>query len=293
MDLHFEEFFNYLPVTTIFNLVFFSRFVRRKLLPKLNFTFKLAKGFGSQKRWKNFLIDRLKSFFTHLHSARVTHKWPLDFIFPGIFKTLRRDVYHHLNLPSILFHLLRCSRTCDTAPTSCHQCSRLGMAQDKRWLSFEDSFDNIKIKKSNCNFFHEEMILDLDVFTSKANDYFKYFKIGSKYRYYYQEVRYCDDLLAIFCSHLIRIFLSVTTSSVIEMFLLESDKNELLEIFVVESIQFLSQFLHHFNIDYFYEFFDKLKEYNSCLCFDTRDDKLKHGPYIHSVFDVTLQTVYL
>ena len=293
MDLHFEEFFNYLPATAIFNLLFVSRFVRRKLLPKIKFTFELAKGFGSQKRWKNFLVDRLKSLFTHLHSARVTHKWPLDFMFPKIFTTLRRAVYHHLNLPSILFHLLRCSRTCDTSPTFCHQCSRLGMTRDKRWVPFEDSFDNIKIRKSDCSFFDMEIIVDLDVFTSKANDHFKYFAHRTKHCYYYQEIRYCDDLLAIFCSHLIKMFLSVTTSSVIEMFLLESDKKELLEIFVVESIQFLSQFLHHFNVDYFYDFFDKLKEINSCLCFNTRENKLEHGPYIHSVFDVTIQTVYL
>ena len=278
MDLHFEEFFNCLPVTTTFNLAFVCRFVRRKLLAKINFSFELAKGFGSQKRWKIFLIETLKNKFTHLKSVRVIQKWPLDFIFPGILKTLRRNTFHHLNLPSILFHLLRCTRSCDTAPSFCYQFSRLGKARDKRWSPFADSFDNIKIRKSDCSFFKEEMILDLDVFTSKANDYFKYFKIGSQKCYYYQEVRYCDDFLGIFCSHLVRMFLSVTTSLVTELFLLESDKSEILEVFVAESIQFLSQFLHRFNIDYFYELFDKLKEENSSLCFNTRNDKLKHGP---------------
>ena len=208
-------------------------------------------------------------------------------------RTLRRNTFHRLNLPSILLHLFKCTRSCDTAPSFCHQCSRLGKPRDKRWSPFEDSFDNITIKRSDCSFFNEEMILDLDVFASKANDYFKYFKVGSKKCYYYQEVRYYYDFLGIFCSHLVKMFLSVTTSSVIELFLLESDKRELLEVFVVESIQFLTQFLHRFNIDYFYELFDKLKQESSSFCFNTRNDKLQYGPYIHSAFDVTLQTVFL
>ena len=295
MDLKFEEFFNCLPVTTIFNLVFVCRFVRRKILPKIEFSFELAEGFGSHKRWNNFLIDTLRNMFTHLNSVTVIRKRPLESIFPAIMKTLRRNTFHHLNLPSILLHLLRCTRSCDTAPSFCRQCSRLGNDKfdDRRWSPFEDSFYNIKIMKSDCSFFKEEMILDLDVFASKANDYFKYFSVASKKCYYYQEVRYSDDFLAIFCSHLVKIFLSVTTSSVIELFLLESDKSELLEVFVAESIQFLIQFLHRFNIEYFYELFDKLKQKNSSFCFNTRNDKLQYGPYIHSAFDVTLQTVYL
>lgn len=72
LDLKFEEFFNCLPVTTIFNLVFVCRFVRRKILSKINFSFELAKGFGSHKRWKNFLIETLTSIFTHLNSVSVS-----------------------------------------------------------------------------------------------------------------------------------------------------------------------------------------------------------------------------
>ena len=82
-------------------------------------------------------------------------------------------------------------------------------------------------------------------------------------------------------------FLSVLSSSVTDLFITESDKQELLEVFVKEAINFFCQFVHQFNVEYFYELFDKFEEFNKSLCFNLQKNK-KYGPYIHSVFDITL-----
>ena len=230
LDLYFNEFFNYLSPSAVFNLIFVSRFLRRKLMPKLKIYFELAEGFGSQKRWRNFLLQTNLNLAKRLFYTDVISKWPFDHIFRKVLKDFRKQIFYHLNLPSILYHLLTCARTCDTASPSnfCRQCSRIGYARDPLWQPFIDSFDDITIKKDNCSFFSEDIFVDLDVFTSKANEYFK-FKIDfrskfTKKCFYYQPIQYCDDLLSIFCSHLVKMFLSVLSFLVTDLFDTESDK---------------------------------------------------------------------
>ena len=294
LDLYFNEFFSYLSASAIFNLIFVSRFLRRKLMPKLKIYFELAEGFGSQKRWRKFLLQTNLNLARRLFYTDVIGKWPFDHLFRKVLKDIKKQIFYHLNLPSILYHLLKCARTCDTASPSnfCRQCSGIGYARDPLWRPFLDSFDDITIKKDNCSFFYEDMYVDLDVFTSKANDYFR-FKITDfrsrfiKNCFYYQTIRYCDDLLSIFCSHLVKMFLSVLSFLVTNLFVTESDKQELLEVFIKEAINFFGQFVHQFNIEYFYELFDKLEDFNESFCFNVKKNK-KYGAYIHSAFDITL-----
>ena len=296
LDLYFEEFFSYLSTSAVFNLIFVSRFLRRKLMPKLKIYFELAEGFGSQKRWRKFILQTNLNLARRLFYTDVISKWPFDHIFRKVLQDFRKQIFYHLNLPSILYHFLTCARTCDTVSPSnfCRQCSRIGYARDPLWQPFIDSFDNITITKDNCKFFFDDMFVDLDVFTSKANEYFQFkitnFKLKFEKCFYYQSVQYCHELLAIFCSHLVRMFLSVLSFLVTNLFVTESDKQELLEVFVKEAINFFCEFIHQFNTEYFYELFDQLKELNKSFCFNLQKNK-KYGPYIHSAFDITLYTI--
>ena len=137
------------------------------------------------------------------------------------------------------------------------------------------------------------MIVDLDVFMSKADDCFKYYRIQTKKCYFYQHIRYPDDLLGVFSSHLIRMFLSVVSYSLTELCRLQFDEYKLLDVIVSEGLLFLSRFWQEINIEYFYEFFDKIKYVNKSYCFNTKKDKPEFGPYIHSAFDITFQTIYI
>ena len=70
-------------------------------------------------------------------------------------------------------------------------------------------------------------------------------------------------------------------------FLSESCQQELLQVFIREAIHFFSNFIHDFNIEYFYEFFDKFEDFNKSLCYSAKKEQ-KCGPYIHSAFDITV-----
>ena len=264
-------------------------------MPKLRIYFELAEGFGSEKRWYKFLNQTCIQLSSRLFYTDVIENWPFNYMFNKIIKNFKKEIFHHLNLPSILYHLLTCGRTCDTVAASnfCRQCSRVGYAGDPLWEPFSNSFDNIKVRKDNCSFFFEDMYVDLDIFTSKANEYFKFnpSNFKSKFCSYHQSIRYCDDLLSIFSSHLIRMFISTLTFSVIELFATDSDKVELIQVFISEAINFLCQFLHQFNAEYFYDLFDKLNEFNKSHCFHWLE-KQKFGPYIHSAFDITVYSIF-
>ena len=87
-------------------------------------------------------------------------------------------------------------------------------------------------------------------------------------------------------------FISTLTFSVIELFATDSDKVELIKVFISEAINFFCQFLHQFNTEYFYDLFDKLNEFNKSRCFHWLE-KPKFGPYIHSAFDISVYTVFM
>ena len=264
-------------------------------MPKLKVFFELADGFGSQQRWYKFLNQTYKNIFARLLYSDIIENWPLDFLFNKFSKTIRYKIFQHLNLPSILCHFLTCKRTCDsTFPIKCFDCSMVGFAHDILWNSFLNYFDDIEIKKDNCSFFEYSMYVDLDVFTSKANEYFNlYFHPTFKGHWhclYYKEFRYCDQLLCAFCSHLIRMFLNILFSIVNKYFLTESCQEELVQIIVKTAAHFLTNFIHQFNIEYIYEFFDKFEDFNKSVCYCVKK-KQKFGPYTHSAFDITLTVV--
>ena len=289
LDTNFDRICQYLNATEIFSLLFTCRFIRNKFLPTLKIFFELALGFGSQQRWNRFLFQTHKNIIRRLLYTDVIDQWPLDFLFDKISKEIKDGIFHHLNLPSILLHFLTCKRSCDTASTYCINCSRVGFARDTLWEPFLSYFDDIEISKDHCSFFWDSMFVDLDVFTSKANDYFQRYSKHNLHRccYYYRQLHYCDELLSAFCSHLIRLFLNTLYFVVKKYFLSESCKQQLLEVFVREAIHFFSNFIHQFNVQYFYEFFDKFEDLNKTLCFSVKKEQ-EFGPYIHSAFDITV-----
>ena len=258
-------------------------------MPKLKTFFELADGFGSQQRWYKFLVQTYRNIFRRLLYSDAIDNWPLEFLFNKISKEIRYSIFYHLNLPSILFHFLTCKRSCDASfPKKCLNCSMVGVARDTLWDPFVKYFDDIEICKDNCSFFQHSIFVDLNVFTSKANDYLVSRYSGSCL--YYNEFHYCDQLLLAFCSHLVRLFLNTVSFIVNKYFFSESCKQELLEVFVREVIHFFCNFIHQFNIEYFYEFFDKFNDLNKCVCYSVKKEQ-KFGPYIHSAFDTTISFI--
>ena len=290
LDLNFEEFFNYLPVTAIINLLYVCQFTRAKILPSINFVFQLASSFSSQKRWQNILATLTKDLFNSIMSISAVDKWFINCNVPQIFINLRLNILRHLTLPSIILHFINCIKSCDRAPSYCILCSRI---EGEKWSSFQNTYEGLDVHKSNCTIFESSMLIDLDVFMSKADDFFKHFKIASKKCYFYQEFRYVDDLFSVFCSHLIRMYLSLASSTLIDLCRFKSDEYKLLDIIVNEGVFLLSHFWHEINIEYFYEFFDKIKYINKSYCYNTKKNKPQFGPYIQSAFDVTLETIYM
>ena len=293
METNFNRFNLFLLPTEIFSLVFTCRLIRKKYLPKLKIFFELADGFGSQHRWYKFLVQTHNNIFRRLLYSDAIDDWPLDFLFKKISKEIRDTLFHHLNLPSILFHFLTCKRTCETSsfPNKCFSCSMVGLAYDTLWDPFLNFFDDIEINKNNSSFFEQSMFLDLNVFTSKASDYFNQFssvKYNSDWHcMFYREIRYCDDLLSVFCSHLMRIFINKLSLIVNRYFFYESSKQEILEVFLREAIYFCCNFIHSFNIEYFYELFDIFEDFNKSPCYSVKK-KQKFGPYLHSAFDIKI-----
>ena len=68
LEICHEEFFNYLPVSAINNLLYVCRFTRAKTLNLFKFVFHLAGGFTSKKQWEIILTkiacDICKSIMT-------------------------------------------------------------------------------------------------------------------------------------------------------------------------------------------------------------------------------------
>ena len=265
-------------------------------LPKLKIFLELADGFGSQRRWNKFLGRTFSNLFSRLLYTDIVEDWSLDFLFKKFSKEIRNKIFHHLNLPSILFHFLRCKRLCDKKLNKCMKCSRVGLNMDSLWLPYFNHFDDIEITKDNCSFFHQSMLIDLDVFKSKANDYFqRYSTIRYKrhwYCYFYKEILYSDELFSAFCSHLIRLFLNIITSVLKRFSLSNSSQEEFIKELIAESINFFINFIHQFNTEYFYEFFDKFKDVNKSFCYSVKKE-FEYGPYIHSAFDITLTVITL
>ena len=291
METNFDRFNSYLLATEIFSLVFTCRFIRKKYLPKLKVFFKLADGFGSQRRWHKFLMRTFNNIVSRILYTDLIEDWTLDFLFQKFLKEIRNQIFYHLNLPSILLHFLTCKRFCDKIPNKCMHCSRISFPEESIWLPYLDFFEDIEISKDNCSFIQQTMLFDLDVFKSKAFDYFeRYSRIKNNrhwYCLYYKEIYFSDELFSIFCSHLVRLFLNTFVLIAQRFFLSAAFQKELLNEVVGEAVHFFTNFIHQFNIEYFYEFFDKFKDVNKSKCYSVTK-KQKFGPYIHSAFDITI-----
>ena len=261
---------------------------------KLKIFFELADGFGSQRRWNKFLSRTFNNLFSRILYTDMIEDWSLDFLFKKFSKEIRNEIFHHLNLPSILFHFMTCKRLCDNKPNKCMKCSRVGLHVDSLWLPYFNHFDDIEIVKDNCSFFPQSMLIDLDVFKSKANDYFQRYSTMRYQRYwycfFYKEIFYSDELFSAFCSHLVRLFLNTLTLVFKRFSLSNSCQKEFIRELIAESIHFFINFIHQFNTEYFYELFDKFKDVNKSVCYSVTKES-EFGPYIHSAFDITLSVI--
>ena len=283
-----------LLATEVFSLTFTCRFIRNKYLSKLKIFFDLADGFGSQQRWNKFLGRTFNNLFSRILYTDIIEDWTLDFLFKKFSKQIRSEIFYHLNLPSILFHFLKCKRFCDTVPHKCMKCSRVGLLVDSLWQPYLEYFDDISVEKDNCSFFQQNMLVDLDVFKSKANDYFQRYSTAKYNRHwrclFYKEIHYSDELFCTFSSHLLRLFINVIYSVMQRFSLSSSCQEEFVKELIAESAHFFSNFIHQFNTEYFYEFFDKFKDLNESVCYSVAKEQ-KFGPYIHSAFDITISVI--
>ena len=180
-------------------------------------------------------------------------------------------------------------------PSHCILCSRI---EDYRH-PFESSFEAIKIERNDSTLLglQSDMIIDLDVFVSKADDYFKYFTLNKKDQKcsFYQELRYIDDIFAAFSSILIRIYLQLSISIFSKFFsyLNKSDEYKIKHIIVSEGVFLLGYFWHETNIEFLYELFDKFGHINKSYCYKNKNNKPEFGPYYPSAFDTTLEVIFL
>ena len=101
----------------------------------------MADGFGSQRRWFKFLTRTYNNILSRLLYTDIIEDWTLDFLFKKFSKEIRNEIFHHLNLPSILFHFLRCKRFCDTIPNKCMKCSRVSLPVDSLWQPYFNYFE--------------------------------------------------------------------------------------------------------------------------------------------------------
>ena len=294
METNFDRFNSCLLTTEIFSLVFTCRIIRKIYLPKLKRFFELADGFGSQRRWNKFLGRTFNNLIGRLLYTDMIEDWTLNFLFKKFGKEIRNEIFHHLNLPSILFHFTICKRFCDRRPTKCMHCSRVGNLYDALWLPYLNHFDDIEISKDNCSFFPQSMLVDLDVFKSKANDYFQRYSTIRYQRHwhclFYKEIHFSDELFSTFCSHLVRLFLNTLFLAFQRFSLSDSCQEEFTREIIAESIHFFTNFIHQFNTEYFYELFDKFKDVNKSVCYSVTKES-EFGPYIHSAFDITLSVI--
>ena len=294
LETNFDRFNSCLLATEVFSLTFTCRFIRKKYLPKLKILFDLADGFGSQQRWNKFLGRTFTNLFSRILYTDIIEDWSLNFLFKKFSKQIRSEIFCHLNLPSILFHFLKCKRFCDAVPHKCMKCSRVGPPVDSLWQPYLEYFDDISVEKDNCSFFQQNMLVDLDVFKSKANEYFRRYSTARYNRhwrcFFYKEIHYSDELFCSFSSHLLRLFINVIYSVMQRFSLISSCQEELVRELIAESAHFFTNFIHQFNTEYFYEFFDKFKDINESACYSVVK-KQQFGPYIHSAFDITIDVI--
>ena len=205
--------------------------------------------------------------------------------------TLKRN----LSLFSIILHFIRCMRSCDNLqkyPSHCILCSRI---EGQNWHPCESSFKPIQIEKNDWTLlgFDRGSIIDLDKVVSKADDYFKYFKLKEPKCSFYQEFRYIDDIFAAFSSRLIRMYLSLTASILNKFFKCKSFEYKILDLIGKEGVFLLGFFWHETNIEFLYEFFDKFSDINKSYCYNTKKSKPKFGPYNPSAFDNKFEVIFL
>ena len=239
-----------------------------------------------------FTLKRVRDMTrTYSTLASFDIKWfHLNFNYCKLFSNLKLILNRNLTLFSVLLHFLRCVRSCDTVkefPSYCPLCSRV----ENFWQDFEGFFEDLKIStddklvlgSKNCN-------IDLEVFMSKSNDYFKFYRIKNEFCTYFQEFRYVDEMFTTFSSIFIRMYLNFSTLVFEQSFynLRKADQYKIRHIIASEGIFLIGRFWHETNVNYFFELFDKFVQFNKSNCFRNSLNKPEFGLYYLSAFDITL-----
>ena len=196
-----------------------------------------------------------------------------------------------MSLFSVCLHFLRYVRSCEHvrgAAPYCRLCSRVCDTEFKSRNVFQDLiFSKDKaVLRLNSNYG-----INLDVFLSNADVYFKYFFEKNEKCCYFQSFNRPEDVFAAFSSILLRIYLHLCFEFFSYIDLNISDNRGVRNLILNPGCYLLSKFWHETNIDFWYEFFDIFDKYNLSFCFKNSVKNPQFGPYYSHAFDTTLTII--
>ena len=200
----------------------------------------------------------------------------IENIYNNLFDTIAFDVewnydnlfkeFHHLSLFSICLQFLRCQRSCEkNCANYCRMCSRV---RDNIFYDY-NAFLSLKVSDMDgyLNISNSGRV-DFDVFLSQPA-YFPYaFCESSRKCTQHQVFNYVHDLLAAFCSFLIRMYMNIGTkyfSNLMYRLSFADEKNVIKKILTGATL-LLDKFFDLI-YDFFYEFFDLFSQVNVRDCF--------------------------
>ena len=233
-----EKFLNYLPVTVFNNLLFVSMYTRQVIFKKFEDIYYLSTGFTSEKHWYSIVQktaqDLCKVVLNEKFYDPVFFKYHFDY--EDRVCALLEKFKTHLSLFSVCMHFLRCIRSCERVPNSpsyCKVCSRV----QEFHFNCRSSFGNIQVTSLGttllglgCN-----QICDLYVFVSKADDYFKFFKVKDNFCSYFALFSYPENFFPAFSPILIRIYVNISLKFSAELELNIFDEKKVREIMMTQS----------------------------------------------------------
>ena len=240
-----EKFLNYLPVTVITNLLFVSKLSRQVIFKKFKDIFHLSTGFTSEKHWFSIIQKAAYDICEVVMNEKFFD--PVFFNYHFDYEDRLLDLVENfkinLSLFSVFMHFLRCIRSCErvhTTPSYCKVCSRV---VDFHFNS-GTHFRNIHVTSEGTTLLRlsSDTVCDLDVFVSKADDYFKFFKVKDDFCTYFALFSYPEEIFAAFSSILIRIYVNVCFKFFNDLDLNIAHERKIGDIVMTQSLFFLGRF---------------------------------------------------
>ena len=237
----------------------------------------LITDFCSVKYWKTRIEKNTFDLLTRIHTE--LEFFDFEENYARLIKKLR-----HLSLFPVCLHFLICRRSCERKDGYCQQCSRV---RENYYFDTKKFQDLVACSGNYCeteHLFLDGKLMDLDVFLDRSV-YFNYpnyplSKEKAKCQYFLV-LNHAQDLLAYFCSVLVRMFLNYAMEHFSELISVVSISDEK---FIIEEIfRWVRDLLFDFfdrNYTFFYEFLNVFDEVNLSDCYAVSKNKPKFGPYI-------------